>query len=197
MSQPKVCHKTETNGLIALGSNVTFKSYHPLDRLRQSLKDLQRHGILIRKVSGFYSTPFFPPGTQNDVVNAVARITWTGSAADVLAILHSVEAEHGRERDTRWGDRTLDLDLLDWGGVVAPDPDSFDYWQSMSPENQAENTPQQMILPHPRIQDRAFVLVPLLDVAPDWQHPVTGQSAAQMLEMLPERDKSDIKRLDK
>jgi 2-amino-4-hydroxy-6-hydroxymethyldihydropteridine diphosphokinase len=112
--------------------------------------------------------------------------------ADLLALLHRIEARHGRARPARWAGRTLDLDLLAWGDSVLPDAASQDAWRLLPPEEQARRTPDRLILPHPRVQDRAFVLVPLAEVAPDWVHPRTGQSVAQMLAALPQADRDAV-----
>ncbi len=109
-------------------------------------------------------------------VNAAARLGTGMGAEALLALLHRIEAELGRVRIERWGARVVDLDLLDYQGRI---------------ENQggisgfaAGNGPIPLSLPHPGIPARAFVLVPLLDVAPDWTHPVSGLGVAQMLEKL-------------
>ncbi len=111
---------------------------------------------------------------------------------EVLATLHAVEARFGRERVTRWGGRTLDLDLLAMGTQVLPDAATQVAWRDLPPEDQARQAPDRLILPHPRMQDRGFVLVPLADVAPDWLHPLLGQNVRQMLARLPAGDLADI-----
>ena len=95
----------------------------------------------------------------------------------------------------RWGMRTLDLDLLALGDSVLPDVETQDQWRELSPDMQARTAPDRLILPHPRLQDRAFVLVPLADVAQDWKHPRTGLSVAQMLAALPPADVAEVKPL--
>ena len=107
------------------------------------------------------------------------------SPGEILAILHDIEAEHGRERKERWGARTLDLDLIAVGEKVLPDRETYNRWRLLDADQQRTESPDQLILPHPRMQDRAFVLVPLADVAPDWRHPILGKSVAEMLSDLP------------
>ena len=75
--------------------------------------------------------------------------------------------------------------MLSVGDAVAPDRATYDHWRLLPAEEQTQRAPDQLILPHPRIQDRAFVLVPLRDIAPNWVHPVLGQSVRDMCEALP------------
>ena len=89
----------------------------------------------------------------------------------------------------------MDIDLLAVGESVLPDADTQDAWRTMAPEMQRREAPDGLILPHPRLQDRAFVLVPLADVAPDWVHPRTRLTVRQMLEALPLADREAVKPL--
>lgn len=192
MSQPTGGHKTETIGLIALGSNLKTPNCIPLDRLRKALIDVAEAGLTIRASSRFYHTPFFPANQGADFVNAVAVISGEFSAHEVLACLHQIEEAHDRKREKRWADRTLDIDLIAWGTGVLPDAVTFNRWRDLALEQQKIETPDQLILPHPRLQDRAFVLVPLAEVLPTWKHPVTDESVQDMLDALPESDKSEV-----
>jgi 2-amino-4-hydroxy-6-hydroxymethyldihydropteridine diphosphokinase len=136
--------------------------------------------------SRLYVTPCFPAGAGPDFINAVIILSTMLTAGKVLESLHNIEADFGRERTLRWGQRTLDLDLLCLGATVLPDPATQTTWRHLSPDAQANRAPDQLILPHPRIQDRAFVLVPMAEVAPNWVHPVLGQTTVQMLRALPQ-----------
>ena len=125
-------------------------------------------------------------------MNAAAQLEVALEAQSVLAALHEVEGEFGRERAQRWGQRTLDLDLIAIGDHVWPDQDTFHEWHSLPSEEQTKRAPDQLILPHPRLQDRAFVLVPLADVDPMWRHPILGQSVVEMRDALDPKDLSDV-----
>jgi 2-amino-4-hydroxy-6-hydroxymethyldihydropteridine diphosphokinase len=81
------------------------------------------------------------------------------------------------------------------GDLVLPDAQTHRRWRELAPEDQARQAPDQLVLPHPRLQDRAFVLVPLCDVAPDWRHPVLGLTARALLAALPAADVAAVKPL--
>lgn len=150
---------------------------------------------MIRAVSRFFETPCFPAGAGPDFVNAAFQLELAGDAQRVLGVLHAVEAELGRVRTRRWGQRTIDLDLLACGQQVRPDPGTVRRWMNMPMEDQLELAPDRLVLPHPRLQDRAFVLVPLLDIAPQWVHPLIGATVAQLHDALPQVDRKAVKPL--
>lgn len=187
-------HVTESAALIALGANLPNGEYLPADTLKLALATLSDRGLKVLAVSRFFETPCFPSGTGPDYVNAAAAISVPAgmTADDILVHLLAVERDFGRERTQRWGMRTLDLDLVAWGDAVLPDGAVFDHWRGLDPGLQALAAPDRLILPHPRLQDRAFVLVPLADVAPEWRHPVLGLTVSQMLAALPEADRRAV-----
>jgi 2-amino-4-hydroxy-6-hydroxymethyldihydropteridine diphosphokinase len=185
------------HALVALGANLPFQGVPPEATLQRALKALSKEGLTVLAVSRFFATPCFPAGAGPDYVNAAAVLE-VGSETDVasvMAILHRVEAQFGRRRETRWGMRTLDLDLLALGDSVLPDAATHDDWRNLAPEKQVLRAPDRLILPHPRLQDRAFVLVPLADVAPGWVHPRTGLNVAAMLAALSSEDIAAVKPL--
>lgn len=181
--------------LIALGSNQALEKAGSADILRRALRDLGAKGVRVIRVSRFFTTPCFPAGAGPDYVNAAAVAETSLPPRALLEVLHEVEAGLGRERVTRWGARTVDLDLIAYGQGVLPDLTGFRAWLDLPPERQQTEAPQELILPHPRMQERGFVLVPLADVAPDWVHPVLGRSVRQMLEALPEDATKDVRSL--
>ncbi|SDE26636.1 2-amino-4-hydroxy-6-hydroxymethyldihydropteridine diphosphokinase [Ruegeria marina] len=187
--------KTPQVSVIALGANLRFDQNTPDVTLRQAIRCLTERGLVITAQSRFYATPCFPPGAGPDYVNAAIAISGDLPEVEILAILHEVEAEFGRKREQRWGMRTLDLDLICHGERVLPDLEKYESWRRLPPDRQLEMAPDELILPHPRMQDRAFVLVPMADVAPDWLHPVLGKTVRQMLAELPDDTVAEVKPL--
>jgi 2-amino-4-hydroxy-6-hydroxymethyldihydropteridine diphosphokinase len=183
--------------LVALGANLPFEGDSPAHTIAQAFKALAEEGLSVLAFSPLYATPCFPAGAGPDYVNAAAvlKIGAGVDATSILQRLHQVEEDFGRKREQRWGMRTLDIDLLALGDSVLPDEATQDAWRNLAPEAQTRLAPERLILPHPRLQDRAFVLVPLADVAPDWVHPRLGLTVRQMLAALPAADREAVKPL--
>ncbi len=182
--------------LIALGANLPLPEKTPVKTLQSAIFRLREQGLAIRCISRFYETPCFPQGAGPDYVNAALRADWAGTPEALLALLHAVEAEFARTREVRWGMRTLDLDLIGLGAAVLPDAATWAAWRGLPLDAQMQRAPDRLILPHPRLEDRGFVLVPLCDVAPDWPHPVTGRSVAQMAAALSPAARAEVRALD-
>jgi 2-amino-4-hydroxy-6-hydroxymethyldihydropteridine diphosphokinase len=143
-----------TFAYIGLGSNLADPEWQV--RLGLEALDALRDSFLVRASRLFRSDPIGPVG-QPRYVNAAAQLQTTLPADVLLDELHEIEHRQGRVRVTRWGPRTLDLDLLLYGEKVSSGP---------SP-----------ILPHPRLHERAFVLMPLLDLDSSLEIPVLGRAA--------------------
>lgn len=166
--------------LIALGSNLGTDTANPQSTMQNAICALANSACMLRRVSRFFATPCFPAGAGPDYVNACISVSFDGPADALLRQLHSIEADFGRERVQRWGSRSLDLDLLAAGDQVLPSDELHAYWRALPAQQQTLRAPDQLILPHPRLQDRAFVLVPLCDIALNWRHPVLGQTVQEM-----------------
>ena len=121
--------------------------------------------IRLLESSLLYRSAPMGPQDQADYLNAVVAVTTTLSALQLLHRLQKTELYFGRRRDgPRWGERTLDLDLVAY--------------------NDTQMQSSELTLPHPGMQDRLFVLQPLRDIRPDWLHPATGKRASSMLQQL-------------
>lgn len=143
---------------ISLGSNLGDRAA----ALRSAVRAMAHQGIVVEARSSMYET--LPWGLEEQALflNAAVRVRWDGTPEDLLRRLLAIEQAHGRERLIHWGPRTLDLDLI-WGEGVTRDSDF-------------------LRLPHPLFWERAFVLVPMADIAPDFRY--DGQSIQSRIDEL-------------
>lgn len=149
--------------LVGLGSNVTGPWGSPRESVLRALQELDGNGTRLAAASRLVETTPFGKINQPSFVNAVAEITTAMPPETLMHHLHDIERRAGRRRRMRWGPRTLDLDLLDYHGLVRRGL---------------------LKLPHPGIAERDFVLSPLQEIAPQWRHPVTRRSAQTMRRVL-------------
>ncbi len=157
--------------LVALGANLpTARHGTPVEGLDAALAVLAEGGIRPVAQSRWYRSAPIPPADGPWFVNGVVRVESTLSPVPLMARLLAVEAAFGRKRSVAGADRPLDLDLLDYHSQVI--------------RREADDDGPALILPHPRLAERAFVLAPLVEVAPKWRHPVSGASAASLLAAL-------------
>jgi 2-amino-4-hydroxy-6-hydroxymethyldihydropteridine diphosphokinase len=160
--------------LVALGSNLSHPQHGgPEAVLKAAIASLEANGMRVVERSNFYRTVPVPASDQPDFVNAVVTVDSAMEPTALLALLHRIEASFGRRRAVRNEARILDLDLLAWNDRVSTaDP----------------------LLPHPRMHERAFVLLPLRDVAPAWRHPISGKSVSELIADLPPAALAGVRR---
>jgi 2-amino-4-hydroxy-6-hydroxymethyldihydropteridine diphosphokinase len=155
--------------IIALGSNLTGTWGAPRQTVERALLEMSKNNIRVLKVSPLLITPPMGPQNQPDYVNAVAVVDTHLPPDTLMRALHMIERRAGRKRLKRWGPRTLDLDLVDYHGLI---------------RKPATRSIKPLALPHPGVMQRVFVLEPLVAVAPKWRHPQSHLSAALTLRKL-------------
>jgi len=152
--------------LVAIGSNLPSPEFGPPRATCEAvLAELSRRGLRIVRRSRWFESVPVPLSDQPWFVNGMAIVQTSLSPGDLLALLHETERRFGRERREVNAARILDLDLIAYGDLVRTDAPP--------------------LLPHPRLHERAFVLLPLADVAPDWRHPADGRTLPEMIRALP------------
>ena len=151
--------------LIGIGGNLDSARFGPpRDTLSAALAALEEKDIRILTCSGWYRTEPVPRSDQPWFVNGVVSLGTELAANDLLIMMQATERQFGRVRGEPNAPRILDLDLLDYQGEVM--------------------NATSLVLPHPRLHERRFVLMPIVDIAPDWRHPILGLTAAQLLAQL-------------
>ena len=151
---------------IGLGANLTPEGYSsPREGCIAAVSALADEGVHLLTLSHWYESAPVPISDQPWYLNAVAEATTELDAASTLAALHLIERRFGRVRTEPNAARVLDLDLLDFAGIVSDASD--------------------LTLPHPRLHERAFVLLPLGELCPDWVHPVSGIAIQDLIARIP------------
>jgi 2-amino-4-hydroxy-6-hydroxymethyldihydropteridine diphosphokinase len=152
---------------IGLGANLPHPQFGlPRATLEHVLSLFPGLGLRVTRRSRWYESAPVPVSDQPWYVNGVVRVATELEPEPALARLHDIEAELGRVRGVRNAARSVDLDIIAFGNII-------------------RDGPEPPILPHPRMAERAFVLLPLAEIAPDWRHPVTGQGITGLIADLP------------
>jgi len=170
-------NKDRSPFIVALGGNLKSDHGSPIEILKLALSELACDHTSIDQVSRFYETAAYPKSSQSNFANAAACGETELSPADLIAYFHQVEGGFDRQRDIRWGARTLDLDLVVYEQSIIPD---LSLWRRYADHSDEQVLLDELVVPHPRAHKRDFVLRPISDVASDWIHPVLGKSFADI-----------------
>ncbi|MEM7619618.1 MAG: 2-amino-4-hydroxy-6-hydroxymethyldihydropteridine diphosphokinase [Pseudomonadota bacterium] len=164
--------------ILALGSNLMGSWGDPLHTLNQAFCKLETHNLKIIRISSIYETsPIGLPGQAN-YYNCVLQITTSLSAQSLLHKIKQLEKEAGRKGKTcHWSSRVLDIDIIDYKGLIQN-------W-NINKKCRASHSSQILTLPHAYAHNRAFVLVPLVEICPNWIHPVLRKSATSLIKWNP------------
>ncbi|MFA4902977.1 MAG: 2-amino-4-hydroxy-6-hydroxymethyldihydropteridine diphosphokinase [Desulfobaccales bacterium] len=164
-----ITERTPVIAYLGLGANLG----DPEEQLHEALERLNlAYEVEVTRVSTFYRNPPLGPENQPWYINAVARVRTRLGPEELLRLLQQIEVDMGRVRGERWGPRVIDLDLLLYNGEVIFTP--------------------KLVVPHPEMHRRVFVLAPLAEIAPRAWHPVLGKSAGDLLAKL---DAADLTKL--
>jgi 2-amino-4-hydroxy-6-hydroxymethyldihydropteridine diphosphokinase len=147
---------------IAFGSNMGNRK----ETILAAMEKMREKGMNFLKISTFYETKPYGVTEQDDFMNCVAQIETELNPMSLLDTLLSIERSLGRTREKRWGPRTIDLDIIFYDKKIVNFAD--------------------LIIPHPDMQNRLFVLEPLSEIAPDYVHPSLHKSVNEMLKALKE-----------
>lgn len=150
---------------LGIGANLVPDGYQSVrEGCEAAIALMPGMGIDVDGLSPWYETAPVPVSDQPWFVNAVISARSAMPPASVLAALHQIESRFGRTRTVRNEARVLDIDLLDYNGQLLEEGG--------------------LTIPHPRLDQRAFVLLPLRDLAPDWEHPQSGKSVRDLVATL-------------
>lgn len=173
--------------LVGLGANCPGPWGSPAQTLHRALREIERRGVTVEMVSPLYETAALGAARQPPYLNQVARLAASLPAPALLRVLKQIESQAGRRGHGRpWGQRTLDLDIIDYKGLTI----GWSPGQIGVPRERI----RPLILPHPQLGNRPFVLKPLLDVAPDWRHPVLKLSASELWRRVPKHGQGGVLR---
>ncbi len=167
--------------ILGLGSNLSSSLGDRYKNIEMALYFLKKNNIKINKKSSFYETPSYPNINNPKFLNIVIEISTNLNPSELASLIISIEEKLERVRNKKNDPRTCDIDIIDYKNMVT----NFSYKN------------MKFSVPHEKLSSRNFVLLPLLEIAPDWKHPKTNEDIKLLIEKLPKEDKNAILKINK
>ena len=167
--------------ILGLGSNMSSSFGDRFDNINSAISYLESYNIQVVKKSSYYETPSYPNKENPKFINIVIEVLTNLPTTDLASVLIYVEEQLGRKRDIKNDPRTCDIDIIDYNGQVT----TFKYKDL------------DFIVPHTKLSQRNFVLIPLKEIIPNWRHPKTKQSIDDQINLLSSEDKKSILKVTK
>ena len=185
------------NYVIVLGSNLSSEFGNSAETLKICLDEIGSNPAFESlSESNWYVSSSFLDEREPSYVNVGIRFSTNLMPIELINFTSSLENKYGRMRQERWGPRTCDIDILLCDKLILPSKLSFKKWLNLDLSDQIRLVPNELILPHPRMQERTFFLKPLNDLRPDWIHPFLNKNAKEMLDSLAPNELENIEELN-
>ena len=181
------------NYVIVLGSNLCSKFGNSEETLQKCVDEI-RLSFPIKGISEskWYISSSFLDKREPVYLNVGLKFNSNLEPLQLLKLTSLLERKYERKREGRWKPRTCDIDIILCDQLILPNKSNFERWLKLDLAEQKKLTPRELILPHPRLQERSFFLKPLIDLQPNWIHPFLKQKAKEMLDSLPSDDLQSI-----
>ena len=166
---------------LGIGSNLPSTFGDRFDNINFAVEHLKKHQIEINRRSSFYETPSYPNQENPKFINIVINIKTSLSLKDLILAIIDTEKKLKRKRKVKNDPRTCDIDIIDYKGQVLISK----YFED------------EFIVPHRYLSLRSFVLLPLYEICPEWQHPSTNETVTELINKLPKEDKKTILKIKK
>ena len=181
------------NYVLVLGSNLSSKFGNSAETLKKCVDEIRSNSRIESLLeSNWYISSSFLNKRDPRYVNVGIRFSTKLKPKKLLNFTSGLENKYERKRQERWGPRTCDIDILLCDQQILPSKLYFNEWLNLNLSDQISLVPNELILPHPRLQERTFFLKPLNDLYPDWIHPFLKVKAKEMLDSLPSHELENI-----
>ena len=186
-----------TNYVVVLGSNLPSEFGDSFETLEKCIYEIKTY-LPIKSLleSNWYISSSFLDENEPRYVNVGIRFSTDLNPKELIKFTSGLENKYGRTRKRRWESRSCDIDILLCDQQILPSRDYFVKWLKLDFLDQIKLVPDELIIPHPRLQERTFFLKPLNDLQPDWIHPFLNLKAKEMLDSLPLNEIDNIKELN-